>query len=129
MINFTAEGAGGDFFRVLAPFMPPSPPDTRPPFLWGDEDYVRERFAGRVQTLQLTRQEYLERAPSPQSYFDLFRKSFGPMVAILGSLAHQPAQRAALERNFLDFVARWNRGGETGEVAIPYEYLLVIARR
>ena len=35
MINFTPEGAGGDFFRVLAPYAPPPPADALPPLLRG----------------------------------------------------------------------------------------------
>ena len=49
------------------------------------------------------------------------------MVAIYASLSSQAA-RAQLDRQFRDFITRWNRG-EAGRVQIPYEYLLVIARR
>ena len=38
MINFTPEGAGGDFFRVLGPYAPPSPAGALSPLLWGTED-------------------------------------------------------------------------------------------
>ena len=55
------------------------------------------------------------------SYFDLFRHSFGPMVAIYASLSDQPALMTELDAAFFEFVARWNRSTD-GRVAIPYEY-------
>ena len=76
----------------------------------------------------MNRHEYVERAPDARAYLDLFRETFGPMVAIYKSLANMPERRVALERDFLDFVARASRGGADGPVQIPYEYLLVVAR-
>jgi len=74
-------------------------------------------------------QEYVETAPGAREYFELFRHTFGPMVAIYASLSDQPARMAELDASFLQFIARWNRGGPEGAVRIPYEYLLVIARK
>lgn len=60
---------------------------------------------------------------------DLFKHTFGPMVAICTSLADNPERAAALEQDFLDFVARSSRGTPEGPVEIPYEYLLIVARK
>jgi len=129
MINFTPEGRGGDFFRLLAPYAPPPPPDALPPLMWGNQDHVRKLFAQRVEALEMTRREYVERAASPRAYLDLFKQTFGPMVATYGSLAGQPGRATALDRDFLEFVGRSNRGMPEGPVQIPYEYLLVRARK
>jgi hypothetical protein len=51
------------------------------------------------------------------------------MVAIYTSLAGQPDRTAAVDRDFLEFVGRSNRGMPEGPVQIPYEYLLVVARK
>jgi hypothetical protein len=51
------------------------------------------------------------------------------MVAIYLGLTDQPERRAELDAAFLQFIARWNRGAPEGAVRIPYEYLLVIARK
>jgi ubiquinone/menaquinone biosynthesis C-methylase UbiE len=125
MMNFTPEGAGGDFFRMLAPFAPPAPSGSRPPLLWGTEDHVRRLFGG-VGSIETTRHEYIETAASAREYFELFRYSFGPMVAIYAGLDDRAARQ--LDEAFLQFVARWNRG-EGGRMRIPYEYLLVLIRR
>jgi ubiquinone/menaquinone biosynthesis C-methylase UbiE len=129
MINFTRDGAGGDFFRVLSAYAPPPPPEALPPLLWGTEDHVRTLFGDRVQSLTMTRHEYVETASSSREYFELFSHAFPPMVAIHASLSDQPSRSAELDKAFLDFIARWNRGTREGRVRIPYEYLLVVARR
>jgi SAM-dependent methyltransferase len=129
MINFTPDGNGGDFFRVLGSYAPAPPPGAIPPVLWGDEAHVRALFGSRVESLQLTRREYVESAASPGAYLELFKRTFGPMVAIGASLADRPAQSAALERDFLEFVSRANRGQPHQPVQIPYEYLLVVGRK
>jgi hypothetical protein len=77
----------------------------------------------------MTRREYVESAASPRSYLDLFKQTFGPMVAIYTSLANEPERAAALDRDFLGFVGRSNRGTPHGPVQIPYEYLLIVARK
>lgn len=129
MINFTPEGRGGDFFGLLAPYAPPLRPGAFPPLMWGNEDHVRKLFDQRVTWQEMTRREYVERAASPRAYLDLFKQTFGPMVAIYGSLAGQPGQAAALDRDFLEFVGRSNRSTPDGPIQIPYEYLLVVARK
>src|SRR5262245_39726970 len=55
MMNFTPDGAGGDFFRVLAAYAPPPPPGALPPLWWGTEDHVRTLYGARVQSLEMTR--------------------------------------------------------------------------
>jgi ubiquinone/menaquinone biosynthesis C-methylase UbiE len=129
MVNFTPEGRGGDFFGLLAPYAPPPPPGALPPLLWGTEEHVRTLFGAGVESLEMTRREYVESAVSPEAYVDLFRTTFGPMVAIRASLADRPERAAALDREFLGFMTRANRGVPAGPVQIPYEYLLVLARK
>ena len=128
MINFTPEGLGGDFFGVFAPYMPPPAPGALPPVMWGSEGHVRELFGDRVEYLQMARREYVETAGSPREYLQLFKETFGPAIAIYESLAGRPEQ-ATLDRAFLDFVTRANRGADGGPARYPYEYLLVVARK
>jgi 2-polyprenyl-6-hydroxyphenyl methylase/3-demethylubiquinone-9 3-methyltransferase len=123
------QGRGGDFFRLLAPFAPPLPPRAVPPVMWGDEDHVRKLFGLRVASLEMRRRVYVERAASPGAYLDLFKRTFGPMVAIYASLANQPDRTAALDRGFLDFVSSANQSTREESVEIPYEYLLIVARK
>jgi hypothetical protein len=127
MVNFTPEGLFGDFLEALAPYAPP--PDGLSPALWGSEEHVQELFRDRVSSLELTRREYAERAANPKAYVELFKQTFGPVVAIYESLADDPERSATLDRDFLEFATRFNSGPPQGPAEYRYEYLLVIARR
>jgi 2-polyprenyl-6-hydroxyphenyl methylase/3-demethylubiquinone-9 3-methyltransferase len=128
MINFTPEGTGGAFFAVLAPYAPP-PSGSQPPVLWGSEDYVRTLFGDRVARLELTRRSYVERADDAAAYVRLFQDTFGPLIAIRASLAGDPARLAELDAAFMAAVVGWNQGRRDGRLEIPYEYLLIVARK
>jgi ubiquinone/menaquinone biosynthesis C-methylase UbiE len=129
MMNFTPEGSAGDFFQLLGRYAPPLPPGAVPPVFWGREAHVRELFGDLVASLEMTKRTYVETAVSAQDYCDLFRQTFGPMIAIRAGLADHPEQLEAFDREFLEFVMRSNVGRAEGAVQIPYEYLLVIARK
>ena len=128
MINFTPEGLAGEFFQLFGRYAP-APPPGPPPVLWGSEEHVRELFGDRVESLDTTRREYVESAASPHEYCELFKETFGPAVAIYASLADRPDRVAALDRDFLEFATRENRGAPGGPAEYPYEYLLVVARK
>jgi SAM-dependent methyltransferase len=128
MLNFTPEGLAAEFFAVFEPYAPPPPPAALPPVLWGSEAHVRELFGDRVAVLELTRGEYVERAAGPGAYCELFKEAFGPVVGLYAGLADQPDRRAQLDRDFLDFATRSNRGRPGGPAEYAYEYLLVVAR-
>jgi ubiquinone/menaquinone biosynthesis C-methylase UbiE len=129
MINFTPEGLISDFFDALADYAPPPPAGALPPPLWGREDHVRALFGERVDSLKMARREYVERADSPGDYCKLFKETFGPVVATYAGLADQPERTAALDRDFLEFAIRSNRGTASGPAEYHYEYLLVVARK
>jgi 2-polyprenyl-6-hydroxyphenyl methylase/3-demethylubiquinone-9 3-methyltransferase len=129
MLNFTPEGLISEFFGTFEPYAPPPEPGASSPESWGSESHVRELFAERLETLELTRGHYIERAASPHAYTELFKRTFGPVVAIYESLTANPAAAQALDRDFLEFATRTNSGPAGGEAEYPYEYLLVIGRK
>jgi ubiquinone/menaquinone biosynthesis C-methylase UbiE len=128
MTNFTPESLLTDFFEALAPHSPP-PPGALPPTAWGNEDHVRDLFGDRLQSLEMTRRTYVERAESPVAYRDFVKETFGPVSALYEELAHDPERRTALDRDFLEFAERANEGPPGGPAEYPYEYLLVLARK
>jgi ubiquinone/menaquinone biosynthesis C-methylase UbiE len=129
MLNFTPEGLISDFFGALAPSMPAPQPGALSPALWGSEEHLRELFGDRLASLETTRGHYVERAESPRAYRELFKQTFGPVVAAYAGLAGDPARAAALDRDFLAFATRANSGPPEGPAEYRYEYLLVVARR
>ena len=127
LLTFTPEGLPADFFGLFARYAPPPPPGALPPLLWGSEEHVRELFARGVESLDLTRHEYVERAASPEDYVKLFDETFGPVIAVRALVAAEPDRAAALDREFDEFARRANRGAPGGPAEYPYEYLLVVA--
>ena len=126
MLNFTPEGLATEFFGVFGPYAPPpAGPDS--PMLWGSEERVRALFGERVEWVELRRGEYAERAESPEAWVRLYEETFGPLVALRGALADDPARRDALDRDFRAFAERAN----TGDVAAEwvFEYLVAVARK
>ena len=128
MLNFTPEGLISDFFAALAPYMPPPPPGAMPPPLWGSEEHVRDLFADRLESLEMSRRHYVERADSPRDYHELFKQTFGPVVATYMRLVDDPDRAGSLDRDFLDFTTRANSAPSDGAAEYRYEYLLVVAR-
>jgi SAM-dependent methyltransferase len=128
---FRPEGLAAEFFELLGRYAPPLPAGALPPLLWGSEEHVRALFGERVESLEITRGEYVERSPGgPEGYRSLFETTFGPLIAIRGILAESDAGRAAaFDREFLEFVTRGNRGAPGGPAEYPYPYLLVVARK
>jgi ubiquinone/menaquinone biosynthesis C-methylase UbiE len=129
MLNFTPEGLAAGFFGLFVPYMPPNPQSALPPVLWGSEEHVRELFGDRVKHLELTRGEYVERAATPRDYCDFFKEMFGPVVAVYAALEDEPWRAATLDREFLEFATRSNRGTPGWPAEYHYEYLLVVARK
>ena len=129
MLNFTPEGLIADFFGALAPYMPAPPAAALPPALWGSEEHVRELFGDRLESLEMSRNQYVERADNPHDYRELIKQTFGPVIAIYASLAAEPERALALDRGFLEFATRANRRVPGGPAEYPYEYLLVVARK
>jgi ubiquinone/menaquinone biosynthesis C-methylase UbiE len=76
MLNFTPEGLISDFFGALEPYMPP--PGALPSALWGSEEHVRELFGDRVESLEMTRRDYIETADTPGDYREFFKQSSVP---------------------------------------------------
>lgn len=128
MLNFTPESLLTDFFGALAPYSPP-PPGEHPPTLWGSEERVRELFGAGLESLEMSRQHYVERVPTPADYVQLCKQTFGPVVAIFASLGDDPDRRAAADRDFLAFAEAANSGPAEGPAEYRYEYLLVLGRR
>jgi ubiquinone/menaquinone biosynthesis C-methylase UbiE len=131
MANFTPDGLAGEFFGVLAPYLPPPPADdAAPPLLWGDAAHVRRLFGERVSSLEASERTLVETVPgTPADYCDFFKQTFGPVIAAFAAVENDPERAAALDREFLEFAARANAGPPEGPTQLRYEYLLIVARK
>jgi SAM-dependent methyltransferase len=126
LANWTPEGFIGGLFKTVGAYVPP-PPGLTPPPRWGVEDHVRDLLGDGVRDLRMRRREYTWRVTSPHEFVQLFRDTYGPTVVAFGGL--EPEERDALAAELVELARRFDRNGGNGPVAIPAEYLEVVATR
>src|SRR4051795_9405869 len=82
MINWTPQGLVGQLFAPMAPYAAPPPPGVQPAVRWGDEDHVRELFAGRVRELSFERHTiaYPPLFASGADMRDYYKAYYGPTI-------------------------------------------------
>lgn len=129
MVNWTPEGFIGQLFATMKPYGPPPPPGASPPPLWGDEDHVRKLFGDKVTDLQMRRQTVrMNHCATPLEFREYWKRNYGPTIAAYRFNADAPERVEALDRDFLEFLTTWNRGGADG-ATYEAEYLLVTATK
>jgi SAM-dependent methyltransferase len=126
LANWTPEGFIGGLFRTIGARVPP-PAGVAPPPLWGTEDRVRELLGDGVREMAMRRRRYTFRFDSPRHFTDFFRQMYGPTLKAFAALDQDG--RDSLEAEIDDLVRRFDRLGGDGPVAIPAEYLEVVATR
>jgi ubiquinone/menaquinone biosynthesis C-methylase UbiE len=124
--SWTPEGYIGQLFRTIGAHVPP-PAGLTPPPLWGSEGHVRDLLAGGVTAVQLRLRTYTFRYESPEAFVDDFRTHYGPTLKAFEALP--PEGRDALAGDIVALARRFDRTGGDGPVAIPAEYLEVVATR
>jgi len=128
--NWTpSPGFGGKMAAVVGRYLPPPPPGTISPFLWGNEATVRDRLKpgfDAVETSVVTITWELQRNAADSAQF--FTQNAGPIQLALGRLDAQ--QQASLlldlERLWIDNNLATNSESQT---RISNEYLEVRAIR
>jgi SAM-dependent methyltransferase len=116
----------GDLFRTTAKHVP-QPPGLQPPGLWGKEDHVRSLLGDGVSDLRAARRTYNFRYRSADDFVDTFRTYYGPTHKAFAAL--DEAGQQALSADLAALVARADRLDGDDAVAIPADYLEVIATR
>ncbi|MCW3027188.1 MAG: Ubiquinone/menaquinone biosynthesis methyltransferase UbiE, partial [Solirubrobacterales bacterium] len=123
---WTPDGLIGRTFQIVASFMPPPPPELRPPVSWGTEEHVRELFADSGADLSLERRTVTFTHDSTEGWLDYDERILGP--AIIAKAALEPQGRyGELREAMLDLYGGANEA-EDGTFSVQAEYLLSIAR-
>jgi 2-polyprenyl-6-hydroxyphenyl methylase/3-demethylubiquinone-9 3-methyltransferase len=90
---------------------------------------VRELFGDRVTGLEMHRRHVvMDHCADPAEFREYWKRNYGPTIAVYRFNAGDPDRVAALDRDLLEFLTAWNRGGP-GRTWYDAEYLLVTARR
>jgi SAM-dependent methyltransferase len=128
LLNWTPEGFIGQMFATMKPYLPPPPPGTQPPPLWGSEDHVRGLLGDRVSDITADRRTLrVEEFRSPAAFRDYFKAHYGPTITAYRVIAGDPERVAALDEDLVGLASRFDRG--TTSTVLDWEYLLVTAHK
>jgi len=125
LANWTPDGFIGHVFRTIGKYIPP-PAGVKPPALWGTEGRLRELFGDGISELTVKRRMFVFRYRSAEHWLEVFRTYYGPVLKAFAALDAEG--QAGLARDLTELLQRFNQGG-TGTLAVPSEYLEVVATR
>jgi SAM-dependent methyltransferase len=120
LANWTPDGFVGKLLRLVGRYAPPLP-GLRSPTRWGEEDALRELFAGHA--LDVRTRFFVFRYRSPEHWLEVFKACYGPTHKVFASLA--PERRDVLAQEVLDLLRASNQSGDASLV-VPGEYLEVV---
>ena len=123
---WTPEGTTGQMFQVLSKYMPPPPPELKPPMLWGLEQRVRELFAPSGADLVFERRKVEFAYESVEWAVEYNERVLGPIVMTKAALEPQGKWEPVREelREVFGNGSRQSNGG----VIFEGEFLLTVAR-
>jgi SAM-dependent methyltransferase len=126
MGNWTPSGHVGEFFRVIANYVPP-PAIFPSPMLWGNPQEVKQRFGDGVSDLRITTYYYpMILDISPREVTDFFIDYYGPTNRAFAVMSDDVKQAFKA-----DFTAVWekNNTATDGTTHVPAEYIEVIGTK
>jgi SAM-dependent methyltransferase len=123
LLNWHPTRGVAEFFRVMAPYMPPPPEGAGNPFAWGDRDRLEE-LLGDAFRLRFEEGDCPQPGSSAEQVWELFTNSYGPTKTLADSLDAE--RRAALRRDWIAYFDRFRNGAGVSQ---PRPYLLVLGTR
>ena len=125
LANWTPGSFIGELFKVLGRYLPPAA-GVRSPALWGTEERLKELFSDAEASIVATPRTFNFRYRSPAHWMEVFRTFYGPVNRAF--LALDTPRQDELERDILNLLSRFDRGG-AGGLVVPSEYLEVVVTR
>ena len=118
--------------KISAAYTPPPPEGFISPMLWGNEDAVRERFAGAgvsPSEISFLRDTYTFNFPgTPSNFVDTFARFHGPTMNAFAAAEANGKQDALREELEVLFAAQ-NKSGRSDFTSCPATFLRVTVRR
>jgi SAM-dependent methyltransferase len=124
---WTPEGLNGRMFRTVASYMPPPPPELKPPALWGDEAHMRGLMERPGVALEFDRGHATFAFPSVEEWLAYGEERLGPIVMARAALEPQgryDALRADMEQLYSE-----SNTARDGSLRCEAEYLVTVARK
>lgn len=125
LANWTPEGFIGQMFKTIGKHVPP-PAGLKSPALWGTAEWMEKSFRADASSLVAQPRNFVFRYRSAEHFLDVFRRYYGPMLKAFEAL--QEPGRAALSRDIIELIGRFNTSGDKTMV-VPSEYLEVVVTK
>jgi len=125
LANWTPDGFIGQLFKTIGKHVPPAP-GARSPALWGTRARIAELFQPRAASVASAERNFVFRYRSPAHWLKVFKSYYGPVLKTFAAL--DPAAQAALDRDLLALIDRFNRSAD-GSMVVPSEYLEIVITR
>ncbi len=123
---WTPTGLMGQMFATIASYMPPAPPELRPPVMWGVEEHVRGLFASSAAELSFELRTITFTHDSPESWVAYNERLLGPFIMAKAALEPQGTYEQ-LKAELIGLYSEANEAAD-GTLAAPAEYLVTLAR-
>jgi ubiquinone/menaquinone biosynthesis C-methylase UbiE len=122
LTNWTPEGFIGHLFKTMGKHLPP-PSGVKSPLLWGTRARIAEMFETDASSIRAEPRNFVFRYQSAEHWLEIFKSYYGPTLKAFAAL--DPAAQAALARDLIALVGRFNRSGD-GSMVVPGEYLQIV---
>ncbi len=126
LASWTPEGYLGDMFKVIGSYLPPTT-GLASPMRWGDLDALTELLGDGVSSIRAEKRISMFRFRSAEIYVDFFRENYGPTLKTFAAL--DVTSREALRADLIKLLRAYDLRKDEKPVAVPGEYLEVIATR
>ena len=126
MANYSPGGYLGRLFEVIASFSARPTFELPPPFLWGDEDEVRRRFAPHTDAIEFSRRRLSFESSSIDTFLEFWATTNAPQNALKAMQPPESYQKVIEANRAL--VEELNES-ITGQLKVSSPYLLVLARK
>jgi SAM-dependent methyltransferase len=123
---WTPEGLNGRLFKIVGSYMPPPPPELKPPVMWGTEEHVGALFGPSGADLTFERPTVTFTHDSPEGWLDYNVRVLGPTIMAKAALEGQ-GRWGELEGELLELYREGNEGSD-GSFSVQAEYLLTVAK-
>jgi ubiquinone/menaquinone biosynthesis C-methylase UbiE len=125
LASWTPDGLVGSMFKTIGRYAPP-PAGVRSPMLWGTEARLAELFGADVEWVSLRQRTFQFCYRSPEHFSEWFRRYYGPITRLAGSLDEDARARFAVD---LAEVPRSFNRAQDGTVLADGEYLGAVGIR
>jgi SAM-dependent methyltransferase len=123
---WTPEGLNGRMFQTVGSYMPPPPPELKPPVMWGTEEHLQTLFAASGAELAFERHMVVYEHESPEAWFDYNERVLGPTIMAKAALEPQ-GKWEALRAELIALYEDANEADD-GTMRVRAEYLLTVAQ-